>query len=97
MLGVLCNPSLQRPRVGFFFTTSFCRLLSGLILTSVAALRAQIMASADKVLHYSRLVCNVVVEVRVLDYGYVAVVQVEHVPVLVGLALSHRREIWLLI
>ena len=46
---------------------------------------------------YSRLVCNVVVEVRVLDYGYVAVVQVEHVPVLVGLALSHRREIWLLI
>ena len=56
------------------------------------------MTSANKVLHYGRLVGNMVVEVSILDYSYVAVVHVDNVlPVLGRLALPKFREILLLI
>ena len=56
------------------------------------------MTPANKVLHDGRLVGNVVVEVSILDYRYVAVVHVDNVlSVLVWLALPEFREILLLI
>ena len=56
------------------------------------------MTPANKVLHDGRLVGNMVVEVSVLDYRYVAVVQVKNVlSVLARLASPKCWELLLLI